>query len=97
MNLAASDRKMGWRAPILQQFSPEIAASSPLTLVADPDGLLTEPDLLADLVESGFEVLTLEDPLATRYEYESRFRSTRQSEEGVAVSLVIRCEQIRTR
>ena len=31
-----------WRDPILAQFSPDIASVARLTVVADPDELLTE-------------------------------------------------------
>ena len=38
----ASSRPLGWRAPILKHFTPEIAKATRLTIVSDPDHLLTE-------------------------------------------------------
>ena len=43
-----------WRDRILKEFTPRIA---PLTLVADPDGLLLEESLLEAIRERGFEIL----------------------------------------
>jgi len=37
-----TDSLGGWRAPILRDFSPEIAKVARLTIVADPDELLSE-------------------------------------------------------
>ena len=61
-----------WRDRILKEFTPRIA---PLTLVADPDGLLLEESLLAAIRERGFEILPFDDSVAFRFAYESRFRS----------------------
>lgn len=35
-----------WRDPILAQFTPEIATVARLTVVADPDELLTEQGIV---------------------------------------------------
>ena len=64
----------GWRDAILSQFTPTIAAYSPITVVADPDRLLSEQKLLSSMGERGFEVVSFDDPIALRYLYESRFR-----------------------
>ena len=64
----------GWRDAILSQFTPTIAAFSPITVIADPDRLLSEQKLLAGMSERGFEVVSFDDPIALRYLYESRFR-----------------------
>ncbi len=60
-----------WRTYILQHFQEPIHR---LTLVADPDGLLLEEELLAAIRQNGFDLLTFEDPIAFRYAYESRYR-----------------------
>jgi hypothetical protein len=65
---------MSWRDRILQAFTPQVA---PLTLVADPDSLLTEEDLLQAIQARGFELIPFEDPVAFRFTYESKYR-TRQ-------------------
>lgn len=61
-----------WRNHILKEFTPKV---SRLTLVADPDGLLLEEGVLADIRGRGFDLLPFEDHIAFRYAYESRFRS----------------------
>lgn len=44
--ISGAQEPSGWRVPILAQFSPEIAAAARLTIVADPDELLTEPGVI---------------------------------------------------
>ena len=61
-----------WRNQILEEFTPQVAR---LTLVADPDGLLTEEGLLQAIQERGFELIPFEDHVAFRFAYESKFRS----------------------
>ena len=61
-----------WRSRILREFTPKVAR---LTLVADPDSLLLEEDVLAGIRERGFELIPFEDHVAFRYAYESKFRS----------------------
>ena len=48
-----------WQDAILSEFTPGI---SPLTVVADPDGLLQDDEILAALRERGFSLLRFEDP-----------------------------------
>src|SRR4051794_32421693 len=61
-----------WREQILQHFQPKI---SRLTLVADPDGLLTEEGMLSAIKERGFDLIPFDDPIAFRFAYESQYRS----------------------
>jgi hypothetical protein len=60
-----------WRDQILNAFVPRVA---PLTLVADPDGLLLEERLTEAIRARGFDILDYEEPVAFRFAYESRFR-----------------------
>ena len=60
-----------WRDRILTAFTPGVAR---LTLVSDPDGLLLEPALLETVRARGFEIVDFDDPVAFRFDYESRFR-----------------------
>ena len=60
-----------WRDQILREFVPNVTR---LTLVADPDGLLLEEDILAGIRQRGFDLLPFGDPIAFRYDYESKFR-----------------------
>jgi len=61
-----------WQEHILQEFIPQV---NRLTLVADPDYLVTEEDILQRLRERGFDILLFEDPVAFRFAYESKYRS----------------------
>jgi hypothetical protein len=61
-----------WRDCILQEFTPEIAR---LTLVSDPDNLLSEEQMIIALRERGFEVIKYSDPIEFRYTYETFYRS----------------------
>ncbi|BAY42151.1 hypothetical protein NIES2111_65470 (plasmid) [Nostoc sp. NIES-2111] len=75
---------MNWRNQILKEFTPQLAA---LTLVADPDGLLTEAEILQKIQEKGFEIIHFEDTISFRYIYESQYRP--QLQRGVALDLAI--------
>ena len=80
---------MSWRNKILTEFPPGIYQ---LTLVADPDELLTEEGVTAGLAERGYETLNYEDPVAFRYAYESGYRSRWERGEDAAVVVVLRGE-----
>ncbi len=73
-----------WRGDILKEFTPGV---QPITAVADPDGLLTEPRLSQALTERGFESVLFEDSISFRFAYESRFRS--RLDAGESVDLVV--------
>ena len=73
-----------WRDTILKEFKPKI---SRLTLVADPDGLLTEEGMLSAIRERGFALIPFDDPIAFRYAYESQYRS--QWDKGQNTDLVV--------
>lgn len=75
---------MNWREIILQHFQPSI---SRLTLVADPDGLLSEEAILATLADRGFELIPFGDPVAFRYVYELRYRA--RWDRGEASELIV--------
>lgn len=74
----------GWRDIILNEFPSQVAR---LTLVADPDGLLTEEGVLDGLRERGFDLIEFEDPIAFRYAYESKYRA--QWDKGETTDLVV--------
>jgi hypothetical protein len=73
-----------WRDAILNDFVPNV---SKLTLVADPDTLLTEERLALDLCARGFELIEFNDPVEFRYAYESKYRS--HWDRGEATDLVV--------
>ena len=80
---------MSWRDRILQAFTPQVA---PLTLVADPDSLLTEEDLLQAIQARGFELIPFEDPVAFRFAYESKYRTRLLQGELTDLVVVLRAE-----
>lgn len=80
----------GWRSFILQHFSESSSKASRLTVVSDPDGLLTEPGVVGILSAQEFELVTFGDPVAFRYAYESRFRQHWDRGEGAHLVVVVR-------
>ena len=75
-----------WRSRILSEFTPGVA---PITLVADPDGLLLEEGVLTRIHERGFEIIPFEDPVTFRYAYESGSRARRDRGEQVDLVVVL--------
>lgn len=63
--------KPDWRDYILQHFREPVHR---LTLVADPDGLMLEEEVLTAIRRNGFDLLPFEDPFAFRYVYEPGYR-----------------------
>ena len=79
-----------WRSRILDELALGVA---PVTLVADPDGLLLEEGVLTHIYEQGFEIVPFEDPIAFRYAYESGMRGRRDRGERVDAVVVLRSPQ----
>lgn len=79
-----------WREPILAHFSPAIAAIARLTVVADPDDLLTEPGIIEGIRARGFEILPFTDHVAFRYVYERRFREHWDAGQPTTLVVVLR-------
>ena len=76
-----------WRDSILSEFVPHV---SKLTLVADPDSLLTEEKLAIELRNRGFDLIEFDDPIAFRYAYESKYRSIWDSGEHTDLVVILR-------
>lgn len=76
-----------WRDPILAHFTQEIAKVARLTIVVDPDHLLTEETILDGIRARGFEQIPFEDHVAFRYAYETRYR--RAWDQGEQTNLVV--------
>jgi hypothetical protein len=76
-----------WHDQILKEFPTDIAR---FTLVADPDGLLTEEGVVTGLRERGFDIITFDDPIAFRYVYESKYRSRWDHDESATLVVVLR-------
>ncbi len=82
--------KSSWRDQILNEFTPQV---SRLTLVADPDGLLSEEGVLQGIQDRGFALIPFEDHIAFRYVYESRYRSRWDRGELTDLVVVLRSEE----
>jgi len=76
-----------WRDSILKNFKPKI---SRLTLVADPDGLLTEEGMLSAIKDRGFDLIPFDDPIAFRFAYESQYRSKWDKGKNTDLVVVLR-------
>lgn len=78
---------MGWRDSILGEFVRDICQ---LTLVSDPDGLLTEERLVTALREKGFDIIEYEDAISFRFAYETHYRSLWDRGETTDLVVVLR-------
>lgn len=78
-----------WRGAILNDFVPNV---SKLTLVADPDCLLTEEKLALELRGRGFDLIEFSDPVEFRYAYESKYRSIWDRGEHTDLVVVLRLQ-----
>src|SRR5438034_1859550 len=72
--MTAASVATSWRDPILAHFTQDSASVARLTIVADPDRLLTEEVILDGIRARGFELIPFEDHVAFRYAYETRYR-----------------------
>lgn len=63
--------KSSWQASILASFKPK----EPMLVVIDPDNLLTDESLLAEIQNSSYDILQLEDEVTFRNQFENRYRS----------------------
>ncbi|AYF69795.1 BREX-3 system phosphatase PglZ [Pseudomonas aeruginosa] len=71
---------------ILKEFPSDLAR---LWIVADPDNVLLDEQVLAGLRERGFDVLPFEDSIAFRAEYEERYRASWATEEPHAPKALV--------
>ena len=78
-----------WRDAILNDFVPNV---SKLTLVADPDCLLTEEKLALELRGRGFDLIEFRDPVEFRYAYETQYRSIWDRGEHTDLVVVLRLQ-----
>ena len=85
-------RSSNWRDNILKHFQPKI---SRLTLVADPDGLLTEEGMLSAIRERGFDLIPFDDPIVFRFAYESQYRSLWDQGQKTDLVVMLRSDEQR--
>lgn len=81
---------VNWRDEILKHFQKKI---SRLTLVADPDGLLTEEGMLSAIRERGFDLIPFDDSIAFRFAYESQYRSSWDRGQNTDLVVVLRSSE----
>jgi len=81
-----------WRNTILKEFVPNL---SRLTLVSDPDCLLTEEKLAIELRNRGFDLIEFNDPIEFRYAYESKYRSIWDMGKQTDLVVILRLENTR--
>ena len=74
-----SHRQLGWRAPILQHFTPEIAAASRITIVADPDWVREYGQEAVTKILSGRYGLPGDRGRFGLYRYRQLYRSTKRT------------------
>ncbi len=79
-----------WRETILKEFAPQVAR---LTIVADPDALLSEEVILQEIQARGFELVVYEEPIPFRYLYESKLRSAQLTGEQKEIIILLRDEE----
>jgi hypothetical protein len=75
-----------WRDDILKHF---VTPVHQLTLVADPDGLLLDEDLLAAIRRNHFDIMPYEDAVAFRYIYEAEYRQHWDRGEGTDLVILL--------
>lgn len=76
-----------WIDRIVQEFPREL---SRFWIACDPDLLLLDAHVLHSLRERGFELLSFEDSIAFRAEYEDRYRSARdKGQQAPADALIL--------
>lgn len=80
---------ISWRNTILKDFVPNVAK---LTLVSDPDCLLTEEKLAMELRARGFDLIEFNDPIEFRYAYESKYRSIWDRDDHTDLVVVLRLQ-----
>ncbi len=78
-----------WRDTILENFVPNVAK---LTLVFDPDCLLTEEKLSMELRARGFDLIEFDDAIEFRYAYELKYRSIWDQGEHTDLVVLLRLQ-----
>jgi hypothetical protein len=75
-----------WIERILEEFPADLCR---LWIVADPDDVLLDEQVLSGLRERGFDVLPFEDSVAFRAEYEDRYRRAWDRDEAAPAKALV--------
>ena len=79
-----------WQNSILALFQPKKEA---MIVVIDPDNLLLDETLLAEIQNSSYDILKLEDEVAFRNRFERNYRSRWDSGEPRHVVIIVRTHE----
>jgi hypothetical protein len=78
--------------PKVYRWNDFVPNVSKLTLVADPDCLMTEEKLTLALRGRGFDLIEFSDPVEFRYAYESKYRSIWDRGEHTDLVVILRLQ-----
>jgi len=78
-----------WRDSILKEFPQELCR---LTIVSDPDDLLTEELLNIELQSRGYDIIDYVNSIEFRYAFESKYRQTWDQGSSKNSSVVVRLQ-----
>lgn len=79
-----------WREHVLKDFHKSI---SKLTLVADPDGLLSEHEILTEIRNRGFDLIQFKDHVSFRYVYEVNYRQHWDNGEETDLMVILHSDE----
>jgi hypothetical protein len=79
-------KAMTWQQAILSHFTPK---RERMLLVIDPDNLMRDDALLAEVQNSNYDVLELDDEVSFRYMFERNYRSRWDDGEARHVVVVV--------
>lgn len=82
----SADNKQTWQNMILDQFRPK---KEPMLVVIDPDMLLSDETLLAEIQNSSYDILKLEDEVTFRNRFERNYRSKWDTGEPRHVVIIV--------
>ena len=80
------DNKQTWQNTILNQFRPK---KEPMLVVIDPDMLLSDETLLAEIQNSSYDILKLEDEVTFRNRFERNYRTRWDAGEPRHVVIIV--------
>ncbi len=78
-----------WRSNILKEFTPQIAR---VTLVVDPDVLISEEIIAQEIQTRGFDLVLYEEPISFRYLYELKYRSSLENGDSAELVVLLRSQ-----
>lgn len=77
---------MIWKQQLIDKFIPELEPK--VWAVFDPDGIVRNEQILGALQQKGFDSVYFEDPIAFRYEFESRIRRVWERGESTPLAVI---------